>query len=67
MSYAVKVCESQEDCIDGINITNYEKLEKFVANKFVAVVLDESSILKSYTGRIRRVANDFRIVFWFDN
>lgn len=51
--YTVKVCESQEDCIDGINITNYEKLEKFVANKFVAVVLDESSILKSYTGKVR--------------
>lgn len=51
--YTAKVCESQKDCIDGINITNYEKLEKFVANKFIAVVLDESSILKSYTGKVR--------------
>ena len=50
--YAAKVCEKQEDCIDGINITNYEKLDKFVANEFV-VVLDESSIIKSYTGKVR--------------
>lgn len=51
--YNAKVCEKQEDCIDGINITNYEKLDKFVANEFVGVVLDESSILKSYTGKVR--------------
>ena len=51
--YVAKVCESQDDCIDGINITNYEKLDKFVANEFVGVVLDESSILKSYTGKVR--------------
>lgn len=51
--YEVKVCESQSDCIDGINITNYEKMDKFVANEFVGIVLDESSILKSYTGKVR--------------
>lgn len=51
--YTVKVCESQDDVIDGLNITNYEKLEKFVAKEFVGVVLDESSILKSYTGKVR--------------
>lgn len=51
--YEAKVCTCQSDCIDGINITNYEKLDKFVANEFVGVVLDESSILKSYTGKVR--------------
>ena len=51
--YDAKICESQKDCVDGINITNYEKLEKFVAKEFVGVVLDESSILKSYTGKVR--------------
>lgn len=49
----VKVCASQKDVEDGISITNYEKLEHFVANEFVGVVLDESSILKSFTGKIR--------------
>lgn len=49
----VQICESQDDCIDGINITNYEKLDRFVANEFEGIVLDESSILKSFTGKVR--------------
>ena len=51
--YTAKVAEKQEDCIKGINITNYEKLDRFVANKFYGVVLDESSILKAYSGKVR--------------
>lgn len=51
--YVVNVCASQNDVKHGINITNYEKLDKFVANKFGGVVLDESSILKSFSGKIR--------------
>lgn len=51
--YDVKICESQNDVAGGINITNYEKLDKFVANEFIAVVLDESSILKSFTSKVR--------------
>ena len=50
---SVNICESQEDVIDGINITNYEKLDKFIAKEFNAIVLDESSILKSFTGKVR--------------
>ncbi len=48
-----RICESQKDVINGINITNYEKLDRFTANEFDGVVLDESSILKSFTGKIR--------------
>lgn len=51
--YATKVVEKQEDCINGINITNYEKLDRFIANEFTGIVLDESSILKSYSGKVR--------------
>ena len=51
--YVVNVCTSQNDVKYGINITNYEKLDKFVANEFGGVVLDESSILKSFSGKIR--------------
>lgn len=50
---SVNICESQNDVIDGINITNYEKIDKFVGNSFEAVVLDESSILKSFTSSTR--------------
>lgn len=49
----VNICESQNDVKPGINITNYEKLDHFVANSFVGIVLDESSILKSFTGKVR--------------
>lgn len=35
----------------GIWITNYERLEKFDASQFAGVILDESSILKSFTGK----------------
>ena len=43
--------ESEEDVSDGINITNYEKIHKFDTDQFVGIVLDESSILKSYSGK----------------
>jgi superfamily II DNA or RNA helicase len=42
----------------GIWITNYEKLEKFDCSEFAGVVLDESSILKSFTGKTRRELTD---------
>ena len=38
---------------DGITITNYESLHKFDCSIFDGVVLDESSILKSYDGKTR--------------
>lgn len=45
-----------EDIIDGINITNYERIELFEesVSKFSGVVLDESSILKSFIGKTRQ-------------
>ena len=36
-----------------VTITNYEMLEHFTPADFAGVVLDESSILKSYTGKFR--------------
>lgn len=54
----VNLCESQDDVRPGINITNYEKLDKFVAKEFIGVVLDESSILKSFTGKVRNTIID---------
>ena len=51
----VNICENQADVKNGINITNYEKLDKFDTNSFGAVVLDESSILKSYMGKTKRL------------
>lgn len=49
----VNRCRTSDDLKDGINITNYEMLPHFENVDFSGVVLDESSILKSYTGAIR--------------
>lgn len=46
-------CRCQDDVRDGINVTNYEMLHAFDPSAFCGVVLDESSILKSYTGKVR--------------
>jgi DNA modification methylase len=51
---AAAVCRSQADIVPGINITNYEMLAHFEPDSFVGVVLDESSILKSYDGKTRK-------------
>lgn len=52
------VCRTQQDVKDGINITNYEMLDHFDASAFEAVVLDESSILKSFTSSTRNLLID---------
>lgn len=54
----VTVCNDRSDVTEGINITNYEKLEKFDTTIFGGVVLDESSILKSFTGKVRNAILD---------
>ncbi len=53
LGYDIKFVTDQLEVINGINITNYEKLDHFDADEFIAIVLDESSILKSYTGKTR--------------
>ncbi|MDE2100098.1 MAG: helicase [Patescibacteria group bacterium] len=49
----VNLAHKDDEIVDGINITNYEKLHKFNASRFSGIVLDESSILKSYDGKTR--------------
>jgi superfamily II DNA or RNA helicase len=46
-------CRDQSHVRDGINITNYEMLQHFDPSEFTGIVLDESSILKSYDGKTR--------------
>lgn len=56
----VNICETSDDIQPGINITNYEKLDRFIECCFSGVVLDESSILKSFTGKVRsQIINTF--------
>lgn len=56
------VVREQKNVINGINITNYEILEHFEPHTFSGVVLDESSILKAFDGKTKKLIIDF-----FDN
>jgi DNA modification methylase/superfamily II DNA or RNA helicase len=53
LGISVNYCRSQEHVKDGVNITNYEMIEHFEPDKFDAIVLDESSILKSIDGKTK--------------
>jgi DNA modification methylase len=49
----IDVSYSRKPCDARITITNYEMLERFSTEEHTGVVLDESSILKSYDGKFR--------------
>lgn len=55
---SINYCRSQDAVKSGINITNYEMLKHFDVSAFAGVVLDESSILKSYMGKTKRMIID---------
>lgn len=54
----VNICRTGEDVKEGLNITNYEMVEHFNPDDFIAVVLDESSILKSFTSKTTKEFTD---------
>lgn len=54
----VTTCREQADVRPGVNIANYEMLHKFNP-EFGGLVLDESSILKSYSGTYRTAITAF--------
>lgn len=59
LSVAVTVCLTGEDVKDGINVTNYERLHHFSPEGWSGIVLDESSILKSFDGSTRKQITEF--------
>lgn len=53
---SVKYCHEQSEVGDArIVVTNYERLAKFDASHFKGVVLDESSVLKNFTGKTKQL------------
>jgi hypothetical protein len=61
MDHIVHACRKQEDVLPGINITNYEMLDHFDTSHFASIVLDESSIIKSFEGKVRtQIIDSFR-------
>lgn len=51
--FDVNRCRENDQIKPGINITNYEILSHFDCSQFDGIVLDESSVLKNYSGKIR--------------
>jgi superfamily II DNA or RNA helicase len=57
----IKYCANQSEVEDGISITNYQRLDNFDASEFGAVVVDESSILKSFDSSTKKqIIDKFR-------
>ncbi len=61
LKFGIKVhgVRKQEDVGPGLNIANYEILHHFDPSRFGAIVLDESSILKSFDGKTRKQLMEF--------
>jgi len=55
----VNLCNSQSDVINGINVTNYEKLSKFIPSVFGGVIIDESSCLKDFSSKTKNMIIDY--------
>jgi DNA modification methylase len=55
----VNIAATQDDIMPGVNITNYEKLHHFDPKNLAGIVLDESSILKGFDGKTRRLLTKF--------
>lgn len=49
-----RVIRDDSEVTPGVNIANYERLSKLDVSRFGGVVLDESSILKSFSGPTKR-------------
>lgn len=50
----INYCRDQSEVKPGLNITNYEMMDKFDLSLFAGVVLDESSIIKNRDGKTRK-------------
>lgn len=55
---AVKQCRDGAEVEPGITITNYDRLHRFDASRFGAVVLDESSVIKHHTSKTLKLLLD---------
>ncbi len=53
-----RVIREQSEAGPGVNIANYERLPKLDPSVYGGVVLDESSILKAFTGPTKRLLCD---------
>lgn len=52
--FGAKVCRSADDVRPGLNLANYDRLHLFNPYDFGGIVLDESSIIKNFSGIMTR-------------
>lgn len=58
--FAIEACRSSDGKACGnITVTNYERLDKFNPDDFAGVALDESSIIKHWTGKTQKNVTRF--------
>lgn len=56
---SARIVKARDECEQGVNVTNYQKIDHFDLPAFGGIVLDESSILKSTDGHYRtRIIED---------
>jgi superfamily II DNA or RNA helicase len=55
----ITICKDSSDIKSGLNVANYERLHLFDSSAFSGIVLDESSILKSFDGSTRNMIQEF--------
>ena len=61
----VTLCREGDDVRPGVNVTNYDRLHRFDAARFVGIVLDESSCIKHYNSHtLRTLLESFRETAW---
>lgn len=53
------ICRSQDDVRPGINLANYDRLHLFDPAAFGGLILDESSIIKNFSGTMTRRLMEF--------
>lgn len=57
--YEATVCRSADDLSPGLNLVNYDRLHLFDPDAFGGVILDESSIIKNFSGVMTRRLMEF--------
>ena len=61
LGYVVNVLRDDFSIDNGLYITNYEQLNNIDTSLFAGIVLDESSVLKNFTGKTRvQLTNAFK-------
>lgn len=61
MKFGINVHHSQDGTIKDVTVTNYEHITKYNPNELGGIVLDESSILKNFAGKMRKDITAFAL------